>query len=654
MGNSGRAPERASESRFVADEDPGRLDVAHPIVASGQVVTVGIETTRCVGTVDPDGFLTLAQQHIDQGTLAETLLLTVRAQIAAVDAGGTLGIDGLEVEVVLHKGTGHERSLGKLEGDFGTIWQDFHLDVDVRDVKFPADPCPGQLPSESCGRDLEPASNEVGFVFSGSISRGMGITMEVDWLTLEPKSAPGLAWRPVLLVHGLGATSASMRAGTAWPAGLLARDVASYAVDLTPKGSIIGNGAELAPLVGELKRRFGVERVHILGHSKGGIDAREYTWLHNDVEVLLMLAAPNEGSFVADMGALVLGRPGQIGEYFGGSLSMGRAYMRFYNLTTPLNPKTIYVAAAGDHDGPWANKLATLFGANDHVAAVSSVHALHLSHPFTDRSSDGFTDHSGMRFNTRVVDALFPAWVAALTAQVAAAGEAQILTSDAGIAAGGVTAASTVVLDQVGEVFFLMLGDQDALRFELVSPSGSRIDPSTPLTDPALTATAYRDEGSLSYAGYHVQAPEAGSWTLEVTGTGVPSPDGGVYAVSALAPLVPGVGVVLAAAADELRAAGSAVPITATVTEDGQPVTDATVEAVVAHPDGATMTLVALTDDGAGGDPAAGDDTYTGSFTATEPGLYAVVVPRGGRRRRSRASRCCRSPSPPAPARSRG
>ena len=45
------------------------------------------------------------------------------------------------------------------------------LDVKVQDVRFPADPCPGQDPTESCGRDPVPRPNELSFVFTGDIGR---------------------------------------------------------------------------------------------------------------------------------------------------------------------------------------------------------------------------------------------------------------------------------------------------------------------------------------------------------------------------------------------------------------------------------------------------------------------------------------------------
>jgi pimeloyl-ACP methyl ester carboxylesterase len=666
-------PKDVSESYFVAAEGTG-FDVPHPIVSAGDVVSLFLETTRVVGTVDSEGFLTgNGLLHPDQGTLASTLVLTVRAQI---DAGlfGTLG-SGVDVEVILHRGTARERSLGNLVGGFGTGWQTFQLEVGVEHVKFPADPCPGQSPSQSCGREPVPRPNELSFVFTGHIE-AFPLAFEVDWMTLEPKDQPGLAWRPVLLLHGLNQSAVKMQAGTAWFDGLEARDVACHAVDLAPKAFIPNYGGEITRAVDDLKRRFGVERVHIVGHSSGAIHAREHVSYHTDVETLIMLGPPNAGSLFADLYA-PLGKfvALDFGEWVVEKLGypqMTSAAMAIYNRSSVRNHWTKYVNVAGDYDSKWAKFYADKFGGNDEVVSVASVFGLGYGDPWAYLTSVSdpeeskcllLTNHSCLRYYTQIVDDLFPLYMAVLTPPLPSAAAAileaipspggdtatvrsrrrraaatavpgsaatgvQGVMSDVGIAASGVTNPHTASMDSVDAASFLLLGDPDTLRLELVSPTGSRIDDQTPLVNPSVTATSFQDGGWPSFAGYYVEEPEVGDWTLEVTGTGEPSPDGGVYALAALALLLPDNGVVLTAHLDtEHSAVGGAVTITATLTEDGLPVTDATVTAVVAHPDGTSTTEVVLSDDGMNGDPAAGDGEYTGVFTATmEVGLYSIIV----------------------------
>ena len=633
VGNSGVAPDPYNDNFFVADEAPGRLDVEHTIFVSDSIVSVCIETTRNVGTVDSDGFLVFAAQHIEQGTATEILLLTIRARISALEVGGTFGVNGLggllDVEVFLNKDTDHGISLGKLEGQFGVgndDWQEFELDVNIRNLKFPAANPLGILP----------AGNEITFLFTGT---AWPIRVEIDWMTLEPKENPELAWRPVLLVHGLGATSASFRAGTAWPDGLQKMDVGFVAVDLTPKGDVYSNGAELAPFAEALRRRFGVDTVHMLGHSKGAIDAREYVNLHDDIKALIMLGGPNKGSFIADIGISALWRPGQIGEYLGGSLGMSRPFMNDFNRMAVQKFATTYVGTAGDHQETWARTFGAVLGPNDDVVTVASVQALSYAEARTFSTADFRTQHSGLRFNTQIVDDLVPEYFGVRDTRAAprtdhSAREArrrreqddtgvQSVMSDAGLARPGETAAHSAVIDAGDAAIFLMLGDQDALRFELRTPTGTRITPTT-TQDANITFTSYRDEGSLSYAGYHVLGPEVGNWTLEVIGTDLSLPDGSVYAIAAVTPLIAGSGVTLSAVIDRERyAVGDGVTITATFTDNGVPIAGATIEAQIVHP-GGTTTSVVLTGAAAAGRTAG---VYSGIFNDTaEAGVYAVVV----------------------------
>jgi hypothetical protein len=677
MGNSGVVPDPATESRFVADEDSG-FDVAHRLVSSGAVVSVFLETTRVVGTVDPDGLLPGGGSlHLDQGTLARWLVLSIRAEIAG-QLRGTLG-SGLNVEVFLHRGTtGPGLPVDFLEGAFGPGWQDFRVGVPAQFVRWPADPCPGQDPSESCGGELVPRPNEISFVFTGdSEVFSSGVTFEIDWMTLEPRDEPGLAWRPVLLVPGWNGGASSM-ATSAWADGLRARDIGFSIVEqLNPIGSIRHNGPEVTAAVADLKERFGVERVNVVGYDKGGLDAREHVRRNNDVDTLIMLATPNDGSFFvnnltpeARLGFLpeAVADPQEVARSLG-ELTSSR--VRRYNRHCPQNPATVYVAAAFDTVSPDAVQTMPGTGPNDGWVTNGSVFALpyDTQEPFSilDRGSEieikpklqsctavGIGAHDCLLIFDTIVDGLFPKYLALippLSELGSADGPAGLARDDrvggpagpavedgavvvqgvgsdgALIPAAGVSQAHAVLVDASDAVLFYVVVDGDLLRLELVSPSGRRIDAATPLTDPAVVHAPLLDEGPLSVTGYRVQVPEPGTWTMEVTGTGVPAPDVG-YAVTALVELPPGSGVVLTAAVDpDQGAIGDPVTITATITADGLPVTGAAVRAEVFHPDGDTTTEVVLVDDGTGGDAVAGDGVYSGVFAATTLiGDYDVVV----------------------------
>jgi hypothetical protein len=568
VGSSAVPPERHTESCFVADEAEGALDLEHTVTASGATVTVCVETTRCVGTVDGDGFLVFAQQHIDQGTLAETLLLTLRARISTVEVGGVFGIVGagglLEVEVLLHRGTAREVSLGMLTGRYGVgsnDWQDIELDVDVRHVRFPADPYSSTPPLA----ELVPAENKITLVLTGFLA--FPVAVEVDWITLKPKAAPGLAWHPVVGVHGLGASSAALRAGTAWADGMQMRDVGYHTGDLTPRGSIVGNGAELTGVIDAAKLRFGVELVHVLGHSKGALDAREHIKSHDDVETLFMLGPPNAGSFIADIfakeAAVATSGAGEALLLLGGFLEMTWARMAIYNAFNGRNPNTTYVSIASDYDSSVALGFTALVGPSDEFVAVASAEALPYADAWTYLTSVGdpdnvglcrsqsFIHHACLRYYRQFVDDLFPGYIAVLTpppggraagragrhapemppraghdpaagrrsARAAAAGGgtggSRVVMSASGTAVEGTVAAYPTAVDEMASAAFVLLGDPGGLHLELVDPAGSRIHPDT--TDPTVTYAAFPGAEALAYAVYLVDAPAAGEWSLEVS-----------------------------------------------------------------------------------------------------------------------------------------
>lgn len=73
--------------------------------------------------------------------------------------------------------------------------------------------------------------------------------------------------------------------------------------------SIGNNAGKIANEVINAKQRWGVEKVDIVAHSKGGIDSRHFVENNDAVERLIQLGTPNAGSPLADVaqGILVVG-----------------------------------------------------------------------------------------------------------------------------------------------------------------------------------------------------------------------------------------------------------------------------------------------------------------------------------------------------------
>jgi triacylglycerol esterase/lipase EstA (alpha/beta hydrolase family) len=110
---------------------------------------------------------------------------------------------------------------------------------------------------------------------------------------------------PVLLIHGY------MEDASVWNKwiDLLKKDGISTAIyPITFKQSDDGCGSaaehakELSNIIRQIKKETGQNKVNIVAHSKGGLDARVYLTNNttNDVANLLMIGTPNAGSPLAE------------------------------------------------------------------------------------------------------------------------------------------------------------------------------------------------------------------------------------------------------------------------------------------------------------------------------------------------------------------
>ena len=108
---------------------------------------------------------------------------------------------------------------------------------------------------------------------------------------------------PVLLIHGYRSTH---NVWDEWEDKL--RDIGIYTKAVTfPRndecGSATDHATQLNKIVRDFKREAGVEKINIVTHSKGGLDARVYLANNpssDDIANLIMIATPNEGSPLAD------------------------------------------------------------------------------------------------------------------------------------------------------------------------------------------------------------------------------------------------------------------------------------------------------------------------------------------------------------------
>ncbi|HET8794227.1 MAG TPA: alpha/beta fold hydrolase [Nitrososphaeraceae archaeon] len=145
---------------------------------------------------------------------------------------------------------------------------------------------------------------------------------------------------PILLVHGY------MEDATVWNKwiDLLKKDnvppTALYPITFKESddkcGSTVEHAKELSTIIRQIKDETGQDKVNIVAHSKGGLDARVYlTNNTNDVANLIMIGTPNAGSPLAE--SCEIGIPAVY------DLRPGSAATE-----VKMNPNTKYYTIAGD------------------------------------------------------------------------------------------------------------------------------------------------------------------------------------------------------------------------------------------------------------------------------------------------------------------
>lgn len=279
-------PEEPDDEHFVVDVSGG-LDTGCTFRGGGPL-QFAIEVDRYVGEVDGNGHLVDPQQLIANGVVSEKARLVMPAFDVDSNASPPAPF-APEIDKVYLNG----KELSKILTGTNNTWIMNEWEVDVRDVRFASRGAAGQTPS--------PARNEVRIeIDTGNVGVGEAWCTAIDWAQLQFK-----AMAPILLVHGI--TGAP---GTWEPA---VRDFLTqegipfeHRIQLAPNGTVANNGSQLAGVVRDQAKSFGVEKVHLVVHSKGGLDSRRFLSTHYDpdtVEVLSLhtLSTPHHGSVHADL-----------------------------------------------------------------------------------------------------------------------------------------------------------------------------------------------------------------------------------------------------------------------------------------------------------------------------------------------------------------
>ncbi|MFZ5814337.1 MAG: esterase/lipase family protein [Bacillota bacterium] len=386
---------------------------------------------------------------------------------------------------------------------------------------------------------LEQASGELSIALSGG---GSGGTPGTIYIGATP---PNVDYsKPVLLfVHGKGGSASTWWTETAYHG---TNDMYAYAyyngyrtafVDLYPEESMWDNGALLNQLIDRVKAYFGVSKVAIVAHSKGGVDANAaavYYGAGPKISRTITLGSPHWGTPLADMAfsTWTWWLAALMGETTEATYVMQTGYMEWFRSETDPRPDPVpYYTISGYKCGPLFSALwygcVAISGEDDGVVPVWSARK-----PGATHLKEGYWDHDEIRMGSRTWSTFAPVITTASADGPAVAGEGPLLAmaGSAPLAGQGRPQAPGNLILRGGEVTgsatgqgfpiesgvrsatFLFYASSPDFTATLTGPDGSAHQVTVESQVPAGEIFGSTWVGSLT-----VTAPTAGAWSLQTS-----------------------------------------------------------------------------------------------------------------------------------------
>lgn len=334
--------------------------------------------------------------------------------------------------------------------------------------------------------------------------------------------------KPVLLfVHGKGGSASSWWGETTYHG---VNDMYTHAynngyrtafVDLHPEGTMWQNGQLLSGLLNRITAYFGVSKVTIVAHSKGGVDSNAASAHYSaagKINRVITLGTPHHGTPLADLAysTWTWWLAALLGQNTDATYVMQTGYMDYFrSVTDELDPAVSYATVSGYKCGPVFTALwmgcAAISGEDDGVVPVWSAQKPSAAHLRT-----GYWDHDEIRMGSRVWSTIQPRLTSTAAGGAVSADDSGLsqaapgnLILRGGEVTGEVVEQSFPVERGVKSVSFLLFGSHEELSFSLVGPDGSRHPVNLDGQVPAGEILAGAWMGTVT-----VDRPKAGSWRL--------------------------------------------------------------------------------------------------------------------------------------------
>jgi hypothetical protein len=306
-------------------------------------------------------------------------------------------------------------------------------------------------------------------------------------------------------------------------------------------GNMWTNGPVLADVIKKVAGYYGVSKINIIAHSKGGIDTQTALVHYGAapyVNLVHQLSTPNKGSELADMSystwtgwlAAIMGQKDDA------VYSLQTSYMANFRSQTDsrsenLKTRTYMSGGTGD-DGLFSSTYysrAFLPGEDDGAVAIYSAFGLPSSYAysgFTDNGSERLS-HTKMRqasktwweVKPRLTTTVFGAAPMALASKDLVAPAGTTVNEDSNyIFRGGQvngTAKDTFTLESgLGALNADVMTSSTATKVSLISPSG-KVYTSTPSQQKGDDAVLF---ANAAHNTFQIAKPEKGTWTVQADG----------------------------------------------------------------------------------------------------------------------------------------
>lgn len=285
VGSSPFTPPKANDITFVVDASPG-LDTPCTFRGGGPL-RFSIKTTRFIAPTNADGTLIDTAGLVAAGIVGATAKLTMPGFDVDSAAVPPPPIQPERDRVLLNG-----QQIGFLAG-VNNAWVMNSFEIPIERLRFPARGAAGAAPT--------PMDNQIEIHIDTANADEVWCTA-VDWAALAIK-----ALSPVILVHGNNSNGGFYdRMG--FTATLRTRKIPFDNSISMPTDTVAAHATLLDTLIPGLAKSFGADSVHLVAHSKGGLDSRDYLARHQpahdaDFKVLSLttLSTPHNGSVLADV-----------------------------------------------------------------------------------------------------------------------------------------------------------------------------------------------------------------------------------------------------------------------------------------------------------------------------------------------------------------